>query len=189
MNTFVALGHILTLLLQLFAALLVADLFSGVLHWVEDRYLKRHWPVVGRLIVEANDVHHACPRAFTKDGFWLRNWPSLFVAAVLALGFCAVGCITVFTVSLVLVSSVLPTQAHYWAHRTVEENPRIVTALQRAGLFQSAQHHWRHHRGAKDKYFCTMTNFVNPVLERFQIFHRLERLMSTMASMQAKIVS
>ncbi|MEM1193939.1 MAG: fatty acid desaturase CarF family protein [Pseudomonadota bacterium] len=186
MNTSMALGQSAGVLLQLFASLLIADFCSGVLHWVEDRYLTQHWPIVGKLIVNANNLHHAQPRAFTGDGFWLRNWPSLFVGLVLAFGFWLAGWVTVFTVSLVAVSSILPTQAHYWAHLRAAETPAVVRGLQRIGLLQSPQHHWRHHRGAKDNYFCTMTNLVNPVLEHVQFFQRLEKLITFLAGAQPK---
>lgn len=164
--------------LQLFAALLVADFFSGVLHWLEDRYLQRHWPIVGKIIVAPNDLHHAKPRAFTLDGFWLRNWPSLCVATILSVWFISTGWINVFTIGLVLASSILPTQAHYWAHRTPDENGPVVAMLQKIGIIQSAQHHWRHHRGAKDNYFCTMTDYVNPVVEYLKFFQRTEWFIS-----------
>lgn len=174
------------ILFQLFAALIVADFFSGVLHWLEDRYLQRHWPVIGEVIVAPNDLHHADPRAFTHDGFWLRNWPSFFVAGCLLIWFTFAGWFNPFSIGLLMASSLLPTQVHYWAHRTPEENGPVIVMLQKIGLIQSSQHHWRHHRGSKDNYFCTMTDYVNPVLEYLRVFQRTEVLITNLFGARPK---
>lgn len=161
---------------QLFLSYLLADFLSGVLHWVQDRYCQRSWPVVGALIVAPNDIHHREPRAFTKDGFLLRNWASIFVAASCLLIFTLTNSVNTFTIGFVIASCLLPTQAHYWAHRTAKENGVFIAKLQQWGFIQSARGHWCHHGGAKDSHFCTMTDFVNPVLEQVRFFQRVEKL-------------
>jgi ubiquitin-conjugating enzyme E2 variant len=39
---------------------------------------------------------------------------------------------------------------------------------------QSPRHHGRHHSGAKDSYYCVVTNVLNPVLEKVNFWRRLE---------------
>lgn len=161
---------------QLLLALLAADFGSGLLHWFQDRYIQTDWPVLGNLVAEPNELHHQAPRAFTKDGFLQRNWASIAVACTLLLIFSLIDIINWFTGGFIVASALLPTQAHYWAHRTRKENGLLVTTLQKFGVLQSSRHHWRHHRGAKDNYFCTMTNYVNPILEIVKFFKCLEKL-------------
>jgi len=162
-------------IVQIVIALLLADFLSGVLHWFQDRYCQRHWPILGKVFVEPNELHHAHPRHFIKDDFFVRNWACFAVAGILLFLFISTHSLSWFTVSFVVASSVLPTQAHYWAHRTCKENGKLISFLQKIGCIQSTQQHWRHHRGSKNNYFCTMTNYVNPILEYFQFFQRLEK--------------
>lgn len=178
---------LLWVFIQIVSAWLLADFLSGVLHWFQDRYCQRYWPVIGDIIVEPNDIHHVTPRSFTTDGFFLRNWASFVVAFVAGFLFYGTGTLNWFTGGFVAASSFLPTQAHYWAHRSETENGPLISTLQRLGVIQSSQHHWRHHRGSKDKYFCTMTDFVNPVLERIQFFQRVEKVIKFVTGVRPKI--
>lgn len=160
------------------AAWLFTDFMSGVLHWFQDRYCQRHWPLLGPAFAEPAAVHHADPTDFTRCGFIERNWPSFLTALLLAVIFWAFQAVNVFTVSFTLMSAVLPTEIHYWSHRSPQKNGPLIVSLQRIGFLQSNDHHWRHHRGAKDNYFCAMTNYVNPVLEQIRFFRGLEWVIS-----------
>ncbi len=44
---------------QILVSWLLADLLTGVVHWVMDRFGKESWPVVGPLIIRANSEHDA----------------------------------------------------------------------------------------------------------------------------------
>ena len=41
-------NDLLSLLLQAIGVVLMADLASGIIHWVEDAYIREHTPLVGR---------------------------------------------------------------------------------------------------------------------------------------------
>lgn len=172
---------------QIVTAYLLTDFLSGVLHWLQDRYLRRDWPVIGPILVVPNELHHAEPAAFTRDGFLIRNWASFLVAIIVALGLLATGTLNWFTGTFAASSALLPTQAHYWAHRAPQLNGPVITWLQRVGVIQSQRHHFTHHRGDKDIYFCTMTNWVNPMLERIRFFQRLETLIERTAGIAPKL--
>lgn len=43
----------------------MADFVTGVFHWWEDRYGNPAWPVIGKLVVEPNILHHARNEKFT----------------------------------------------------------------------------------------------------------------------------
>lgn len=51
--------------LYVMAAFLLADFVTGVFHWWEDRYGNPAWPVIGKLVVEPNILHHARNEKFT----------------------------------------------------------------------------------------------------------------------------
>ena len=69
-------------------------------------------------------------------------------------------------------------QIHKWAHRTRRENGRFVTMLHKLRLLQSPQHHARHHTDPKNSHYCTITNFLNPVLDTIRFWDGLEWLLA-----------
>jgi len=173
---------------QIILAWLLADFLSGVIHWFQDRYCKRHWPIIGDIFVKPNDIHHVTPRSFTDDGFLLRNWASFAVATMCGVLFWATGALNWFTGGFTVASSFMPTQAHYWAHRTAKQNGPLITKLQLLGVIQSGRQHWCHHRGNKDKFFCTMTDYMNPILEKIQFFPLIESAIYKLTRIKPKQV-
>jgi hypothetical protein len=132
-------------ILQLLAGWLIADLFSGLLHWLEDRVLWSAIPLIGKHVVIPNRGHHDDPIGFTRTSVWERNNTTL--PAVL--GIAAVWYV-VFGFSLVLVGALagglLVTEVHVRAHRNSESG--LYKMLQEIGVVQSIRHHGQHHRGA-----------------------------------------
>jgi hypothetical protein len=57
-------------------------------------------------------------------------------------------------------------ELHKWAHRTKAENGRLITWLQEHGILKSRAHHGRHHGGARNSHYCTVTPWMNPLLDR-----------------------
>jgi ubiquitin-conjugating enzyme E2 variant len=57
-------------LLKCAGALLAVDMLSGLFHWLEDSYGCPEWPVTGRLITQANILHHFDPHHFTRHNWW-----------------------------------------------------------------------------------------------------------------------
>ncbi|PKP93194.1 MAG: hypothetical protein CVT77_06585 [Alphaproteobacteria bacterium HGW-Alphaproteobacteria-16] len=161
---------------QLVAGWLLADLIGGLFHWWEDRAAERRWPIIGELIVEPNRVHHFNPVAFTRDGFFTRNWTTW--AVVLPLSAAWVAAIGVSACwAAATIGGLASSQVHYWAHRAPDARPAWVSALQEAGVFQSPRHHGVHHRDAARAY-CILTNLLNPLLDRLRVWDRLERLLA-----------
>lgn len=159
-------------LLKVLGGLWFADFVSGVVHWLEDRYGNPKWPVIGHTIRE-NQQHHFTPRSFLKGTLWTRNREVLAIGAAFLLGFWACDVLNAFTVSAVIFG-VMSNEVHASAHRSPQENGRVITALQKTGFLQSHKHHAAHHRKGKDTHFCVLTNHVNPVLERVRFFQSLE---------------
>lgn len=58
------------IVIQAAGAVLLADFFSGVVHWAEDAYARKDTPIIGKWIGEANLEHHRRPRAFVNRSWW-----------------------------------------------------------------------------------------------------------------------
>ena len=159
-------------ILKLLGGLYIADLVSGVVHWIEDRYGDPKWPFLGHTIRE-NQQHHFTPRSFLKGNLWTRNREILLIGLAFLAIFRALDVLNVMTVSAVLFG-ISANEIHACSHRSPKENGRLVTFLQKTGLMQSHAHHAAHHRHAKDSNYCAVTNHLNPLVERIGLFRFLE---------------
>ena len=159
-------------LMQVLVGLFLADFITGLIHWFEDRYGNPNWPFIGQAIM-ANHEHHFTPRTFLSGTFWDRN-KEVFIGTVIILcGFYAASAINIVTVSATMFGF-FANEIHGAAHKFPKENPPWVRMLQKMGLMQSFLHHARHHRDRKDRSYCVMTNYVNPVLDAICFFRGLE---------------
>ncbi len=154
---------------------LLADLTSGAVHWLEDAYARPDMRWVGR-IAEENLLHHTKPRDFLKKNWWQSSYDLIAIGLVITLlvWLCA-GAVSGWFI-LFMVLSVNANQIHKWAHQNRDERPRWVSTLQDAGIMQGPRQHGRHHRGAKNTDYCVITNVLNPVLERVHFWVGLEQL-------------
>lgn len=161
-------------ILQLLAGWLIADLFSGALHWLEDRVLWSSIPLVGKHVVVPNRDHHVDPIAFTRTSIVARN--STTWLAVLPI---AAAWYLIFGASLVLVGAIagglLVTEVHVRAH--LGAVGRGWKVLQEIGIVQSLRHHGGHHRGLRDQRYCILTNWLNPILDELRVWDRIETLL------------
>lgn len=151
-----------------FAAWLTADLVAGAVHWWEDRYGDPAWPFLGRVVVEPNIRHHREPRAFLAGNYWRRN-SSTIVPAALA---CAVAAACgQWWLALVAAFASQANEIHGWAHQRCS---RPVRGLQLLGILHSPEQHAIHHARPFDRHYCTMTDFVNPVLSTIGFWSAVE---------------
>ncbi len=65
-----------------------------------------------------------------------------------------------FTVLGVLAAN----QCHKWAHMEAERVPRLVRLAQRGRLVLRPEEHRLHHRPPFDTHYCTVSGWLNPVL-------------------------
>ncbi len=165
-----------TILGQIVAGWLLADLIGGFAHWFEDRIASPHWRYIGPLIVLPNRDHHARPQAFTAHGLVFRN--STTWAIVLAIGAASVALAGLSLILIVaIVGGLLTSQVHYWAH-VPSRAPRWIRALQTAGIIQSPAGHARHHRPPSQAHYCVLTDLLNPLLDLIGFWARLERALA-----------
>lgn len=165
---------LLALMAELCLGYVLADFATGVIHWFEDRYGKPHWPVLGPSI-RSNQLHHERPLAFLDSPVWRRNREVWIVCLVMLGLFWLTGTLSPVSCAFCMTGA-FANEIHGAAHRPASQNPRWVRRLQRWRLIQHPLQHAAHHRAAKDSNYCTMTNWVNPLLDRAGFFRALEHL-------------
>ncbi len=165
------------IILKIFICILIADFVTGVIHWWEDTYGNPNWKYLGKIMVLPNLEHHIRPREFLKGTFWFRIKESVYISLILLFVFLVFGWINVYTIFLVLYMP-LANEIHAITHRTDKENGKLICLIQKTGLIQSRKNHGLHHSNPYNINFCVMTNYVNPILNFFDFWNRLEKLIS-----------
>lgn len=163
-----------------FGALLAADFLTGIMHWAEDTWLAPgQSPLLDRWITNDNIEHHRSPGKIRAGHYWQTNRVCVILAAVAA-AVCAAAGVRVWETYLTLGLLSQSNQIHLWAHTS--QPPRIVGVLQRTGILQSAKIHARHHKNPYASHFCTMTAFLNPLLDKTGFWRGLEAIAVTLGA-------
>lgn len=158
-------------MLEVIACILIADLITGVVHWVEDTYGVPTWPWLGRAIVEPNIRHHADPVHFTTGSILWRNYQA-FAAAAAAIGGAWLLGVCTWQWELVCVLASLGNEVHAWAHKRPQS--RLIRLLQDTKLILSPEQHAKHHRAPYTTNYCSLTNWLNPLLDAVGFWRALE---------------
>lgn len=166
----------LTLLLQIAGAIFAADFTAGMIHWIEDAYIREDTPLVGCWIGRANTLHHHLPRRMTLNTWWQSNWDLLLAMSVLAITCAVLGCLS-WHVWLFAIVAGNANEVHKWSHRTRRENGRLISWLQDMHVLQTPHHHAIHHTNPKEVHYCPITNALNPVLDALHFWSGLEWLL------------
>ena len=173
------LEHVLVVAAVL-AGILACDFAAGAVHWACDTFFSAATPVLGPAIIASFRQHHHDPLAMTRRGFLDVNGTNYFAVLPL-LVYTASGttgndawrlCTDAFVCALAT-AALLTNQFHKWAH--APDVPPPVRWLQQAHLVLPPVVHARHHAGAHRTSYCVTGGWLNPVLDRFEIFPRLER--------------
>lgn len=166
------------ILVWVVVCVLVADFFSGLFHWWEDTYGNPEWDnFVGRNVVIPNLLHHKNPRKFLEASVYHRN----FITMMLAVGITGFVCLLFgFHWQFVLVALIggLSNEFHAMSHRRKDELPPIVRLLHKWNILASPKHHSIHHHSPYDTYYCVITPFLNPILDRVRFWVSIELILS-----------
>jgi len=157
-----------------FISLLIADFITGVMHWAEDTWLAPGQSALLDKYVTADNIdHHRYPGKIRAGNYWATNRVCITLTVVTAtvLALCHV---TMWEPYFVLALLSQSNQVHMWAHSS--RPPRPVHVLQRVGLLQPTAMHAQHHKRPYASRFCTMTAYLNPVLDRIEFWRGLEAL-------------
>ena len=163
----------LLILTKLAATVLAADFVGGLVHWLEDAYVREDTPLIGRIVARPNIVHHHYPRYMTRHSWWRTSWDLAILSAIMVIAAWFAGLLS-WEVWLFAILSANANEFHKWAHRTRKENGWLISFLQDIRLLQTARHHARHHTDPKNSHYCTMTNVLNPVLDRTGFWSGME---------------
>lgn len=150
----------------------IADLSSGVVHWLADRFGSGQTPFLGRAFITPFREHHVVPGEIATHDFVEANGNTAIVSLPVVIGLLVgvsvapLGPATGFVATAVaaLALGVLWTnQAHLLAHHPAP--PAWARALQRVGLILPPAVHARHHRDAHDRAYCITTGWNNGWLD------------------------
>ena len=159
--------------LQVVLIVMLADFAAGVVHWIEDAYVREDTPLIGSFIGKANVIHHHLPRYMTRNNWWQSSWDLLCISALMVAGAWALGVLT-WQVWLFVAISTNANEVHKWSHQTRKENGRIISFLQDVHVFQTPHHHAVHHTNPKNVRYCPITNLVNPILDGIHFWDGVE---------------
>ena len=162
---------------QAVGVVLLADLVSGTVHWAEDTFGSEKTPLIGEWVIKPNLDHHRDAGAFVHKS-WLQSSGDLAVAGAALICMAAWQGLLTWHVWLFTLISVNANQIHKWNHMRPVEVPWPVQLLQKLHLLQSRRHHLEHHRGEKDRNYCVITNFVNPVFDGLRLWRVMERVLA-----------
>lgn len=159
----------LSILTFLFLCWLLADLMSGIGHFVMDRYFRSDWPYVGPVIAAPNELHHHDPYAFLSGDYLTRNWTTIFAALI---GFAVTAPFTWWSIAFLFLTQA--NEIHAMSHR---KQTGFIRMLQDTGILCSSRQHAEHHRMPYDCRYCAMSNFLNPALDYFRVWYGIERVL------------
>lgn len=162
---------------------LAADLVSGLIHWFADSFFDDATPLIGSLLIAPFREHHRDPEAITRHGF-LETTGNSCLVTIPPLGALWLwgasdgtsGVLAVFGLAVALCAALgvfATNMIHRAAHAREADIRGPIATLQRSGLILSAAHHAQHHRGANNRAYCVTCGWLNPVLDRFDVFGRL----------------
>jgi hypothetical protein len=163
-----------------------ADLLSGLVHWLGDRFFEEDTPLVGRALIRPFREHHRAPRAMVAHGFLELTGNSCLVLLPVAAAAPAApaGIFTDAALLALAITGVLTNLFHRWAHTPAP--PRMAAWLQRSGLVLSPAAHARHHGGAFDGAYCVTSGWLNPLVDRLGLFARLEPALAALGLPRAR---
>ena len=162
------------LLALIAAAWVVADLVSGLVHWLADTWGSTSMPVLGRRFLRPFRIHHENPADILERDFIDCNGDVAMLACPLLIAAWCLAPSSLSVFAAALGAAALPTnQVHQWAHQCAP--PRPVRWLQERGLILSPETHARHHRDPHASHYCITNGWCNAPLEAIGLFRALER--------------
>ena len=165
---------------SLVLGLAAADFVGGAVHWFADTYFDPATPILGRLLIEPFREHHRDPQGITHHGFLELSGNNALATLPIGVGLLALeapgqsavlqslhASVTALALALFVTNSF-----HCWAH--MQRPPVFAGWLHRWGLAIAPGVHAVHHRAAHDCSYCVTSGWLNPLLDRFDFFRRVE---------------
>jgi len=154
-----------------------ADIFTGSVHWVADRYGSPNIPFFGENFIVPFREHHYNQEKITDHDFWETNGNSCILLAPV-LGAVCVYMLNPFLEASVMfwgVGVILANQAHKWAHM---QNPPTIVKFFQKSLLLDVENHDVHHVSPHNTHYCILNGWLNPILDRTRFFDKVELWLS-----------
>ncbi len=177
------------LVIKIFMCVILADFITGLVHWIEDTYGVPDWPFgLGKNVVEPNIIHHQHPNwMITMSNVIQRNYITAIPASIaifIAYYFYGWSCWPFATT--ILIAGFLGNEIHGWNHTPISKLNWFIRFLQDTAIVQTRHQHALHHKKPYNKYYCTLTNLTNPVLELIYFWRTLEFLLLKIFGLKTK---
>lgn len=153
--------------------ILLADFLTGFFHWIEDNYGSEKTPIIGKNVTGPNLLHHRKPRVFLENS-WIKSADVSIVLTIVGIGIAWAFNFLTWQFMLVLFILLNANEVHKWSHRSRRENGKFITFLQKIKLIQTPKQHAMHHGGSMNTNYCVITNLLNPILEKLNVWRTLE---------------
>ncbi len=163
---------------------IVADLVSGLVHWLADTWGSVDMPVIGKSLLRPFREHHVDEKAMTHHDYIETNGANCMISVPWALGALFIpinswaGLFAVVSITSMIFWVMMTNQFHKWSH--MEDAPKVVLFLQRMHLILPPAHHQIHHTAPFDKYYCITTGWLNWPLYKLGFFKGMERLVTAL---------
>jgi ubiquitin-conjugating enzyme E2 variant len=174
-------GHAFGVLTAVLIGYLLADLSSGIVHWMGDTLGDEKAGWFGPAFSQPFREHHVDPRAISHHGFIETNGNTCIVALPPLIAAHAwmpahagvLFYLAAFVASLALFG-IATNQCHKWAHS--ERVPRGIAWLQRCRLIIDPDRHNRHHVPPHRDNYCVLSGWMNGFADRLRLFRAVEHL-------------
>jgi ubiquitin-conjugating enzyme E2 variant len=173
-----------TFLVALLAAMLVADLLSGLVHWGADTWGTVETPLLGGSLIRSFREHHVNPKSITHHDFIEANGNScLVLLPVVALALVLPispgtpwGLLAATFLGLLCFFLAATNEFHKRAHQ--DTPPLPFRMLQAMHVILPATIHEIHHQSPFARYYCITTGWLNAPLTAIGFFSTLEAIIA-----------
>jgi ubiquitin-conjugating enzyme E2 variant len=168
----------------LMLAMVLSDLFSGLVHWGADTWGSLETPLLGKTIIRSFREHHLDPLAITRHDFIEASGDNHMAIALplMLLAFTPIergNNVELFMIVFLACTCFwvcLTNEFHKWAHEP-KVSP-IIQFLQENFIILSRRNHQIHHHNPFDRYYCITTGWLNPLLGSIGFWKRMESMIT-----------
>lgn len=168
---------ILVVIFKVFFIYLMADFATGIFHFYADQFGQINGKFMSKS-VNLLLLHHVEPGKILTQTYWeltrgVYKFATIIFPVSLFFGFS-------WEFLLFLIISAQANIVHRWSHYNYESTPFLAKLLFRINMIQGRTHHAIHHRDGFNSYYCVMSPFLNPILEKTNFWNRIIKLLNFM---------
>ena len=151
---------LLILFINIFIAIFMADLFSGLVHYFADNIGDEDTPLFGPALIRPFREHHVDPDSILRHDFIETNG-SLYLIGSIVLSMSLYFDLFIHFTLIFTLFQANTNQIHKWAH--MKTPPKLIRLFMNLKLLLSSEHHKKHHSGNIDSHYCITTGWLNSI--------------------------